>query len=446
MNPFLTILCFVFLFSTSLIISVRSAIMKLGSIATVSEFQQYPSFYFLYIWIHRNFHKERWSGLFHYLSVTSQITRLFFAALSVFFAFDHHLIDFDLSPSEHQIFVTFFSLVGVISFIALFSLFFDFIFKLLAFSFPYFALKVFTIPVSFIVLIFSWLTYPILTIEKKLIIKPLNQRTETSEKKIKRKLEEFLFEPEIKQLLTHADQKLLVSLASFKDRVTKEVMTPRVVIFALAADETVASCLDRFIEEGYSRVPVFEENIDHIVGVLLYKDLLKFVQKHLGDVDKSYLKTPIRELLTPALFAPESKKISQLLQDFKAHQTHLAIIVDEYGGTEGIVTIEDILEELVGEIADEYDLEEEKFYTQLPNGSWIVDPKMSILEIEKELGISIPEAPEYETIGGYIFHTAGSIPKKGWCIHHEYFDLEVISSTPRFIEKIKITPVSPSKH
>jgi CBS domain containing-hemolysin-like protein len=124
----------------------------------------------------------------------------------------------------------------------------------------------------------------------------------------------------------------------------------------------------------------------------------------------------------------------------------MAIIVDEYGGTEGIVTIEDVLEELVGEIADEYDLHEEKLYTPLASGSWIVDAKMSILEIEKELSISIPEAPEYETIGGYIFHTAGAIPKKGWCIHHEYFDLEVISSTPRSLEKIKITPVSSSTH
>jgi CBS domain containing-hemolysin-like protein len=139
------------------------------------------------------------------------------------------------------------------------------------------------------------------------------------------------------------------------------------------------------------------------------------------------------------LYTPETKKISQLLQEFRSKQIHLAIVVDEYGGTEGIVTIEDILEELVGEIADEYDINEEVMYSAMPSGGWIVDAKMSILDIDEELGIKIPHSPEYDTIGGYIFHRAGSIPSKGWKIHQDEFGLEILSSNDRSIGKIKIT-------
>ncbi|MCB1110891.1 MAG: HlyC/CorC family transporter, partial [Chlamydiia bacterium] len=116
-------------------------------------------------------------------------------------------------------------------------------------------------------------------------------------------------------------------------------------------------------------------------------------------------------------------------------------VVDEYGGTEGIVTIEDILEELVGEIADEHDsIEEEQLYSPHPNGGFIVDGKMTILDIEKELSIQIPSSPEYDTIGGYVFHRAGTIPSKGWKIHNDNFDLEVLVSSERVIDQVLITP------
>ena len=122
-------------------------------------------------------------------------------------------------------------------------------------------------------------------------------------------------------------------------------------------------------------------------------------------------------------------------------QIHLAIVVDEWGGTEGVVTIEDILEELVGEIADEYDVEHQELYTAIPDGGFVVDAKMSIIDIREELGVKIPQGPEYDTIGGYIFHRAGSIPSKGWKIHHDDFDLEVLSSSERSLNKIRITNI-----
>ena len=144
--------------------------------------------------------------------------------------------------------------------------------------------------------------------------------------------------------------------------------------------------------------------------------------------------------MKPVIYAPENKKISKLFQEFKKEKIHLAIIVNEYGGTEGIVTIEDILEELVGEIEDEYDTEEERQFWKLPSGSVVVDAKMSIIDVEEKIGIKIPPSVEYETIGGYVFHRAGTIPSKGWKIHLEEFELEVLISNDRCIEKIRITP------
>jgi putative hemolysin len=148
----------------------------------------------------------------------------------------------------------------------------------------------------------------------------------------------------------------------------------------------------------------------------------------------------IESLIKPVVFTPETKKISVLLQEFRNKKNHLAIVVDEYGGTEGIVTIEDILEELVGEIEDEYDIQQADLISSLASGGWIIDAKMGIIDIEEEIGIQIPPGPEYDTIGGYVFHKAGSIPTKGWKVHLDEFDLEVLSSDERSINKIKITP------
>lgn len=424
-----------------MIVAVNTAIIKIGSMHTKEEFQHYPKYYFFFLWIQRHFSKEKWTGLFQYLNLTSQITRLFYAGCAIFFIFHHFLIRFDTHQIINKYAFSTMSLLIIIGLFSLLSIALDFLLKLLVAFAPYPVLKVFSLPVTLLMIVASPITYLLLSIEKKLSLRPKKEKKEVVSRRVKLRLMEFLQEPDVKQWLTPSDQKLLVSIASFKDRITKEIMVPRIDIFAISADSTIEECIKDFIEEGYSRVPIYQDNIDNVTGILLYKNLLQFLFDHRKDENNNYLKTKIKDLASPALFAPESKKISQLLQDFKTHQSHLAIIVDEYGGTEGIVTIEDILEELVGEIADEYDINEKSLFVSVPSGGWIVDAKMSIIDIEKELSISIPEAPEYETIGGYVFHKAGAIPTKGWCIHHERFDLEVISSTDRSIDKIKITPV-----
>ena len=249
----------------------------------------------------------------------------------------------------------------------------------------------------------------------------------------------------VKGSLNNADKKLIESVVKFKDRIVREVMVPRVDLFILSADTTVREATKELISEGYSRVPVYRETIDHIIGVLMFKDILQLYMDCLeGKKESALLNASIENFTKSIFYTPETKKVAQLLQEFRAKQMHMAIVVDEYGGTEGVVTMEDILEEIVGEIADEYDIGEEQLFTTQPGGGgWIVDARMSILDAEENFNIHIPQEGEYDTIGGYIFHKIGSIPHKGLRIHHEDFDLEILSSSERSVEKVRITPLNP---
>ena len=252
----------------------------------------------------------------------------------------------------------------------------------------------------------------------------------------KKKILEMINESTLNHFFDTNNQKILASLITFKEKVAREIMIPRVDIFALNTTDTLKSVQKLFLAENYSRIPVYKKNLDNIIGILMYKDVLNLVLKK----DQDILDMPIENFVKPVLYAPENKKIPQLFQELKSKQIHMAIIVNEYGGTEGIVTIEDILEELVGEIDDEYDTEEELQFKKNADGSYILDAKMSILDIEEKIGIKIPSNPEYETIGGYVFYMAGTIPLKGWALHHDEFEMEVVESKDRVIEKIRIKP------
>lgn len=238
------------------------------------------------------------------------------------------------------------------------------------------------------------------------------------------------------------DKKLIESVMYFKERIAREVMVPRVDVFSLSAETTIKEAANLLSREGYSRTPIYKNSVDNIVGVLMHKDILnkyrEYVQK--GN-DAGILEAPIETIQKSVLHIPETKKLSSLLQEFRKKQVHLAIVVDEYGGTEGIVTIEDILEAIVGDIADEYDQEADLYYAQ-GDGSWIVDARMNIVDAEDELGIKIPEEGDYDTIGGYIFHKAGTIPSKGFVIHHDDFEIEVLQSNDRYIEKVRVKPIA----
>lgn len=240
------------------------------------------------------------------------------------------------------------------------------------------------------------------------------------------------------------DRKLIESVLTFKERIAREVMVPRVDVFSLSAETSIKEAAQKLQGEGYSRTPIYRNTVDNIVGVLMHKDLLnKYVEYEQKGNDLSVLAAPIETIQKSILHTPETKKLSSLLQEFRKKQVHLAIVVDEYGGTEGIVTIEDILEEIVGEIADEYDQAEQLYFPQ-SDGSWVVDARMNILDAEEDLGIKIPQEGEYDTIGGYIYHTTGMIPAKGFVIHQDQFDMEILESNDRSVERVKIKPVASS--
>lgn len=256
----------------------------------------------------------------------------------------------------------------------------------------------------------------------------------------KQEIIDMIQDAQLNHTLETHDKKIIESVLRFRDRIAREVMVPRVDVFSLAADTSLIEAAKHLQKEGYSRTPVYRNTVDNIVGVLMYKDILKKYVESAETGNQSVLQAPIESIMKNILYTPETKKISSLLQEFRKKQVHVAIVVDEYGGTEGIVTIEDILEEIVGEISDEYDQEAELFKAQ-PDGSWIIDARMNILDIEEQLGIQIPEEGDYDTIGGYIFSCTGSIPSPGFVIHKENFEIEIISSNDRALEKVRIKPL-----
>ena len=262
---------------------------------------------------------------------------------------------------------------------------------------------------------------------------------------VKHEIFEILQEANLSTKLSPHDRKLIESVVYFQNRIAREVMIPRMDMFCLNAETSIKDAVERLEEEGYSRVPVYKDTIDNIVGILMYKDILtKYIEYQKKNNDISILEAPIETIVKRALYTPESKKISNLLQDFRKKQVHLAIVVDEYGGTEGIITIEDILEEIVGEIEDEYD-DEEELFSRAGKNSWIVDARMSLIDADDQLGIELPLGRDYDTIGGFIFDRAGTIPSRGFTIKLDNVEIEIIKSNDRRVEKVKIKKKSDEK-
>ncbi len=287
---------------------------------------------------------------------------------------------------------------------------------------------------SAVLVILLPLNYLVLHLPKHLL-KPLLAQQWPATGAITQKIVAMLQEDDGNSQSELTNRKLVESVLRFKDRIVREVMLPRIHLFALPSTMTIQEAAEHIVKEGYSRVPVYKENIDHIVGLLMYKDLLPFYMEHHEE------NITIERFCKPVFYIPETKKVSHLLQEFRARQMHMAIVVDEYGGTEGIVTIEDLLEEIVGEIADEYDEKEAVLYTIDPAGVIIADARMTLFDLEQECQVQLGEEGDYETIGGFIYQQVGAIPKQGFRIFLDNYILEVLSSTDRAIGKIRITPL-----
>lgn len=204
------------------------------------------------------------------------------------------------------------------------------------------------------------------------------------------------------------EREMIRGVFEFSDTVAREVMTPRIDVVAVPTQISLAELVEKVVAHGHSRVPVYEGSIDNVVGVLLVKDLLPLMAE---DKPFDHDSFDVTELMREPYFVPDSKPVVSILAEFQQMSVHLAIVIDEFGGTYGLVTMEDLLEEIVGEIHDEYDVEEPEF-TDTPEGDVLVDGGVSISEVNDRYGLQIPEE-DFDTIGGYIFGALGRVPVVG---------------------------------
>jgi putative hemolysin len=232
-------------------------------------------------------------------------------------------------------------------------------------------------------------------------------------------------------LIEGEERRLLQSIVDFGDTLVREVMTPRPDIVAIRDEATVADLKALFREQEYSRFPVYTESLDNIAGFVFVKDLVAI------DVEDQ---TRITPLLRPAVVVPESKRVPELLKQFQRQQTQIAIVVDEYGGTAGLVTIEDLLEEIVGEIRDEYDVETEPIVDE-GNGRFVFKGKVDVDEVAQRLDVEI-EREGFETLGGYLLTHLGRVPAVGEQVDIDGLHVEVLDVERRRINKVRISKIS----
>ena len=418
---------FIFLFSASLLSGMNTALQRFGKLHAKKEFPTISSLFFFHKALKPLFGNREWEGLLFTINIAKFILTICYTISAFFFLLFQPPFDTTMNFQTGHVNILYAVAIGSIT-VGVWLLF-EYCVQLFATAKPQFFFRARRpLRLGDPHPLFS-LSALLLNFLKRTIPK---QKTPYGAVKIRDKILEILQESELP--LDDNEQKLILSIASFKDRMAREVMVPRIDVFSLPSDTTLQEAIDHFLKEGYSRIPIYRDTVDHIIGVLLYKDILKHA------LNRSASQDSIEKLIKPVLYTPETKKISHLLQEFRGKQIHLAIVVDEYGGTEGIVTIEDILEELVGEIADEYDIDQELLFSSLPAGGWVVDAKMGIVDIEEDLGVKIPQSPEYDTIGGYIFHRAAQSPPKGGASTSTTTTSRSSGSDERSIEKIRITP------
>jgi CBS domain containing-hemolysin-like protein len=205
-------------------------------------------------------------------------------------------------------------------------------------------------------------------------------------------------------------RELIHSIFEFGDTTAKEVMVPRIDMVMAEAGTSRGDVLKLIEEHGHSRIPVYDGSVDEVIGAVHVKQLVRG-----GNVDAS--DAPVRELVRPVIFVPETKKIDELLQEFQQSKNHLAIVVDEYGGTSGMVTLEDVIEEIVGEIEDEYDTQE-TLVEPLPDGTWRVAAKIDIDDLNEEMNLNLP-TENSDTLGGFIYELVGKVPSQGEAVEYQ---------------------------
>jgi magnesium and cobalt transporter len=241
-------------------------------------------------------------------------------------------------------------------------------------------------------------------------------------------LQEAISSSEQEGLLAENEGDMLQAIFEFGDTIVREIMVARPDMVCCAADAPLDQLLRLILDSGHSRIPIFEGSVDRIIGVVYAKDLLR----HWGAAPDAI--SPAAVMRSP-LFVPETKRIEDLLIDFRTRRVHMAIVVDEYGGTSGLITIEDLLEEIVGDIQDEYDLEEEWVQPQ-DDGSLLLDARANVEELEEHFDVVIPRE-KFDTVGGLLIHLLGTVPHVGEQARANGLLLKVLDADERKVRKVQ---------
>ncbi|AJF08008.1 hypothetical protein GSUB_10495 [Geoalkalibacter subterraneus] len=245
-------------------------------------------------------------------------------------------------------------------------------------------------------------------------------------------LQEIIEESEEDGIINEGEGEMLHSIFEFGDTLVREIMVPRTDMVCCASSADICEVLEAIIESGHSRIPIYEGSPDNIVGIVYAKDLLRYWGRNASDIE-------VTQVMRTPLFIPETKNIQELLQDFRTQRIHLAIAVDEYGGTSGLITIEDLIEEIVGDIQDEYDLEEEWLQAQ-PDGSVMVDSRLNIEDFEDYFATHV-EREKFDTVAGYVFNLLGRVPREGEQVRDGDLLLTVEECDHQKIRKIRVDRV-----
>jgi CBS domain containing-hemolysin-like protein len=224
---------------------------------------------------------------------------------------------------------------------------------------------------------------------------------------------------------------LIENVFNFDNRVARQVMHPRAKIFAIDVAWSNDEIIDKVLEEGYSRVPIYENNLDKIIGIVYTKDLIRLMRKQAS--------FNIREIIRPALFVPESKKLKELIKEFQENRTHLAMVIDEFGTTIGMLTTEDLVEEIVGEIYDEYDDEKLHLVTKISDNEFLTNATAPVVDLNRNLPLPLPESAEYNTISGLLMSQLTHIPQLDEKITVGDYEIEVIKTSLHGVEQVKLT-------
>lgn len=244
-----------------------------------------------------------------------------------------------------------------------------------------------------------------------------------------KELQEAINSSEEEGILNEAEGDMLQSIFEFGDTIVREVMVPRTDMVSCSVDAGLEELRDLILQTGHSRIPLYEGSLDRILGVLYAKDLLRYWGAESRDLN-------LREVMRKPYFIPETNRIESLLDVFRVQRVHIAIVVDEYGGTSGLITIEDLIEEIIGDIQDEYDVETDLVEPQ-EDGSLLVDARANVEELEEYFEVDIPQ-DKFDTVGGYLFHLMGNVPAPGEKISDNGLALLVVESDERRISKVRV--------